>query len=88
MRIKLYLDEDVDVALARSLNNRKIDAITARDASNRGKQDHEQLSYASQQNRVILTHNRGDYVETMIFSPKINLIGASLYLCNYQLERC
>ncbi len=61
MKIRLYLDEDVDVALASALRQRGIDALTTQEAGNIGWPDEDQFTFATQTGRVFLTHNRGDF---------------------------
>jgi predicted nuclease of predicted toxin-antitoxin system len=61
--IQLYLDEDVDVLVATLLQARGFSAITTRDAEQLGKEDSEQLAYASEQGKALLTHNRADFEE-------------------------
>jgi predicted nuclease of predicted toxin-antitoxin system len=59
--IELYLDEDVNVVIADLIKARGFDALTARDAGQLRKSDREQLEFATNQQRVIVTHNRGDF---------------------------
>jgi predicted nuclease of predicted toxin-antitoxin system len=61
MKIRLYLDEDVDVALASALRQRGIDVLTTQEAGKRQQTDEAQLEYAVQAGRVFFTHNRGDF---------------------------
>ena len=61
MKIRLYLDEDVDVALASTLRQRGIDVLTTQEAGKRQQTDDAQLEYAVQAGRVFFTHNRGDF---------------------------
>ena len=62
MAITLYLDEDVDPLLAQVLKDRGIDCISAKEALNLGRSDREQLAFATNQERAILTLNVKDYV--------------------------
>ena len=62
MTIKLYLDEDVDPLLARVLLERGIDGLSTREANNQGRSDYEQLAFAADQGRVILTFNVKDFL--------------------------
>ena len=62
-RIKLYLDEMIPVALAEVLNQYGHDAITAKQANMLGKDDNEQLEFASSRGRVILTFNIKDFTK-------------------------
>lgn len=59
--IRLYLDEDVNVLVADLLNARGFDALTVRDAGQLRASDAEQLLYAVNQQRALVTHNRGDF---------------------------
>ena len=61
--IRVYLDEDVDVLVAKLLNARGFTAITTLQANQLGKSDSEQMEYAISQKAVILTHNRADFEE-------------------------
>lgn len=61
MKIRLYLDEDVDVALAGALRQRGIDVLTTQGAGNIGRPDEDQLMFATRTGRVFFTHNRGDF---------------------------
>ena len=59
----LYFDEDVSVLLARILNGRGFNVLTARDAGMLGKGDREHLLFATKEDRTIFTHNRRDFEE-------------------------
>jgi predicted nuclease of predicted toxin-antitoxin system len=61
--VALYLDEDVDVLLAKLLRSREYDVLTTRDAGQNRRSDPEQLAFAVSQGRAIVTHNRDDYAE-------------------------
>lgn len=61
--IRLYLDEDVNILVAKLLKARGFDALTVRDAGKLQISDSEQLSYAVSQQRALVTHNRGDFEE-------------------------
>ena len=60
--VSLYLDEDVDPHLAPDLRQRGYDALAASEARQLGRSDREQLDYARQQGRALLTHNRDDFL--------------------------
>lgn len=62
MAIKLYLDEDVDPLLAPVLRERGIDCLSTREAQNLGHSDVQQLTFATNQGRVILTFNVKDFL--------------------------
>jgi len=59
--VKLYLDENVPVAVSTALRLRGYDVLTVRDVGRKGLSDFEQLKYASSQNRVIFTFNVADF---------------------------
>ncbi|MCF4967276.1 DUF5615 family PIN-like protein [Nostoc sp. CMAA1605] len=61
--IRLYLDEDVNVLVADLLRARGFDALTVRDAGQLQASDEEQLAYAVNQRRTLVTHNRTDFEE-------------------------
>lgn len=61
--IELYLDEDVSSLIAILIRNRGFVVATAREEGQLGRDDSEQLAYATEHNRAILTHNRDDFVE-------------------------
>jgi predicted nuclease of predicted toxin-antitoxin system len=60
--VRLYLDEDVDPHSAQDLRLRGYDALAASEAGQLGRADREQLDYARQQGRALLTHNRNDFL--------------------------
>jgi predicted nuclease of predicted toxin-antitoxin system len=59
--IELYLDEDVDILVAELLKKRGYSVLTAREAGTLGQEDREQLAFAVQEQRALLTHNRVDF---------------------------
>lgn len=62
MRIRFYLDEDVPSSFAQALSNRGVDTETTQSAGNTGCSDRQQLLFASKERRVILTHNKRDFI--------------------------
>jgi len=54
---RLYFDEDADARLADSLQQRGYDVETTVDASRLAASDEQQLRYAADQQRVLVTHN-------------------------------
>ncbi len=56
-KIRLYIDEDLSDRIAVALRSKGFDVISAHEVNMRGKSDKEQLEYAIQHNRVILTRN-------------------------------
>ncbi len=86
MPIKLYLDENVDIALASALQRRGFDVVTARDRRKLGAGDREHLALAASEERVVLTHDVADYIRLhrqwleqreehagIIVSPRVSL---------------
>jgi predicted nuclease of predicted toxin-antitoxin system len=60
--IRLFLDEDVWPGLAAALRERGFDAVHAHEVERGGLPDADQLAYAAQAGRAILTHNAKDFV--------------------------
>jgi hypothetical protein len=61
-KIKLYIDEDASrEAFVSALRRAKIDCLTTLEANNLGCSDSEQLTWATDNNRVIYTFNVRDY---------------------------
>jgi hypothetical protein len=58
MSLRFHLDESVDYAVGRGLALRGIDVSTSTEAGLRGTTDDEQLAYALQAGRVLVTHDR------------------------------
>jgi predicted nuclease of predicted toxin-antitoxin system len=59
--LRVYLDEDVDVMLARLLVARGFDCQTASELGHLGWSDEQHLENAEAAERVIITHNRVDF---------------------------
>jgi len=59
--LRLYLDEDVDPLLARILTDRGFDVLTTQEAHRLSSTDADQLAFAVQQGRTILTHNTAHF---------------------------
>ena len=62
MRIKLYLDEDVDVSLSIALKQKGINVLTTQERGHKRLSDTEQLEFAVNSKRAILTHNKRDFI--------------------------
>ena len=60
---RLYLDEHLDVAMKDVLAGYGHDAIHTYDVGNRGTPDSQQLLFAADSNRIIITLNREDFEE-------------------------
>jgi hypothetical protein len=60
--VRLYFDEDSSRhALVRELRSRGADIVTAAEAGMLGKDDEEQLGWASQNDRALYSYNRADF---------------------------
>jgi predicted nuclease of predicted toxin-antitoxin system len=60
-RLLFYLDEDVKKAVAQGLQARGVDVLRTQDAGRSGENDLDQISFARNAGRVILTHD-SDYL--------------------------
>jgi len=56
-RIKIYADENVNIAIVEGLKRRGVEAWSAIDKGKVGLTDEEQLSYALQERATIFTHD-------------------------------
>lgn len=61
-KIKLFLDEDVHASLSTILKKRGVDVVHAQEVDRKGRSDSDQLEYASQQERCLISFNVKDYV--------------------------
>ncbi|TLD41406.1 MAG: hypothetical protein JETT_2308 [Candidatus Jettenia ecosi] len=61
-KIRLYRDEDLSDRVAVALRSKRFDAISTHEVNMRGKTDKEQLKYAIEHNRIILTRNIKHFV--------------------------
>ena len=59
--IKVYTDEDTDIAVSRALKLRGISASTTLDQNRCASSDERQLEYAATRGAVLLTHNVQDF---------------------------
>jgi len=59
--VRLYLDHDVDVALAERLRQGGHNVLTTREAGYAESLDEQQLAFATHEERIFLTHNRRDF---------------------------
>lgn len=62
MRIRLLLDEDVQLGLASALRDRGINVFSVQDIGRKGLTDEEQLEFAIANSQTIFTYNVGDFV--------------------------
>ena len=61
--IAIYLDADIDVKLAGAIRDEGFDAISAREIGNDFLLDADQLEFAVREQRMVLTHNFGDFAD-------------------------
>jgi hypothetical protein len=61
-KVRFYLDENVQIAIAEQLKRRRIDAITVRDLGLLGDEDINHLERATELGRVLCTHD-ADYID-------------------------
>jgi Domain of unknown function (DUF5615) len=87
-QIHLYIDEDSqDQSLLRALRARQIDVLTVRDTDTYGLSDIEQLRLATQQNRVLYSHNIRDFCQlhTDFITNNENHTGIALLAQDYSV---
>lgn len=65
MKVRYYLDENVQVVIAEQLTRRGIDVLTVRDLGLLGDEDINHLQRATELGRVLCTHD-ADYVEMAV----------------------
>ena len=85
MTIRLYCDEDsMDRDLVRALLARGMDVTTALEENMIDRQDAEHLDYATQQRRVLLSFNRGDFHQLHTQYLSQDKLHAGIILANQQ----
>ena len=63
-QIRFYIDEDsMNQALVRALRARNVDVITVNETDTAGQLDEEQLRLATEQGRVLYSHNIADFCQ-------------------------
>ena len=77
MQPNFYADENVPLAVSKGLKRRGINIFTVQEAKLLSKNDREQLKYAFQQQRVIITHD-SDFL-TLIRKEKIEHRGVLFF---------
>ena len=83
MKPRILLDEDTHLALAEALRQRGFDAVHIQEIGRKGCSDPEQLDFAVQNERCIVSFNRKDFVAL----HKTNGITVSLYnLSDYDFD--
>ena len=60
--MRYLLDENIHPAVAEVVWEDDVDVVSVIDLRRRGRTDLEQLEFAAEQDRVLVTRNRGDYL--------------------------
>ena len=64
--MKYYLDEDLNPKIAEILKKNGIDAVSAKEAGMLQASDLEQMEYASDEKRCMVTRNRNDFIRLTV----------------------
>lgn len=59
--MRFYLDEDLPYAIAQAAERLGLDVISSHEVGRNGTGDEEQLLYAAEQDRALVSVNRGDF---------------------------
>ena len=60
--MRYLLDENIHPGVAERAWEEAVDVVSVIDLHRRGRPDHEQLEFAAEQDRILVTRNRGDYL--------------------------
>jgi predicted nuclease of predicted toxin-antitoxin system len=60
--MRFLLDEDISPRVATAAWELELDVVSVHELRRRGRSDHDQLAFAAEQDRVLITRNRGDYL--------------------------
>ena len=87
--IRLYLDEDSQDQSLRALRARQVDVTTVNETQTEGLIDEEQLRLAATQNRVLYSHNIGDFCQlhTEFFVREESHAGIALRSQDYSVAK-
>jgi predicted nuclease of predicted toxin-antitoxin system len=60
--MRFLLDENIHPGVAEAAWELPLDVVSVHDLRRRGRSDHDQLAFAAEQDRVLVTRNREDYL--------------------------
>ncbi len=60
-KIKIYTDEDIDIAVSKALKLRGIDIFSTLECKRSSTTDDEQIEYAKSIGAILITHNVQDF---------------------------
>jgi uncharacterized protein with PIN domain len=80
-QIRFHLDENVDPAIANGLRRRGLDASTSQETGLLEAPDEEQLAYALNEGRVLVTHD-----EDFLTMAKLGVKHAGIAYCHSELR--
>lgn len=60
--MRFLLDENIHPSVAETAWEQDVDVVSVIELRRRGRSDREQLAFAAEQDRVLVTRNRGDYL--------------------------
>jgi len=64
--VKLYLDEDISPKVSVILRKKGVDAVSAHEADMLQSSDAEQLTFAANERRAMVTRNRDDFINLTV----------------------
>ena len=65
--MRFYLDADISWRIARLARDLGVDVLSAQDAGKRTAEDDDQLAYATELGRCLVTRNRDDFLDLDIY---------------------
>lgn len=78
---RLYADENIEIEVVQALRVFGHDVVTTRDAGrdNQREPDELVLAFATEQDRIVVTHNRWDYIKLHRKTP----VHAGIIICTH-----
>ncbi len=77
-RLRFYLDQNVDLTIARALLGRGVDVTTAVDTGRCARSDESQLAMALREGRVVVTHDQDFLVLHSMRVPHAGIVYARM----------